>query len=77
MLFSHVTTNMTTCQEEVFGPVHRIVRPNNFEVAVALSGDPKQYGMEGLRFYTKTRVGTEYWPDGRAGDSGFIIPTMS
>ena len=75
--FNHVTTDMTTCQEEVFDPVHRIVRSNNFEVAVVLSGDPKQYGMEGLLYYTNTRVVTQCWPDGRAGDSGFIIPTMS
>ena len=42
-------------------------------------GDIGQYGQEGLRFWTKTKVVTQRWPDGTAdGDhkSAFIIPTM-
>ncbi|EIZ80153.1 methylmalonate-semialdehyde dehydrogenase [Novosphingobium sp. Rr 2-17] len=39
-------------------------------------GDHNQYGMEGLRFWTKTKLVTQRWPDGGAGDSAFIIPTM-
>ena len=39
-------------------------------------GDHNQYGMEGVRFYTKNKVVTQRWPDGGAGDSAFIIPTM-
>jgi malonate-semialdehyde dehydrogenase (acetylating) / methylmalonate-semialdehyde dehydrogenase len=39
-------------------------------------GDTNQYGMEGVRFYTKNKVVTQRWPDGGAGDSAFIIPTM-
>ncbi|WP_253201377.1 CoA-acylating methylmalonate-semialdehyde dehydrogenase [Sphingomonas quercus] len=40
-------------------------------------GDINQYGMEGVRFYTKTKVVTQRWPEGAAsGDSAFIIPTM-
>ena len=42
-------------------------------------GDANQYGMEGLRFYTKTKTITERWPgpdDSEAADSAFIIPTF-
>ncbi|MFL6745523.1 MAG: CoA-acylating methylmalonate-semialdehyde dehydrogenase [Sphingomicrobium sp.] len=40
-------------------------------------GDIGQYGMEGLRFWTKNKVVTQRWPDGEAhGESAFIIPTM-
>jgi malonate-semialdehyde dehydrogenase (acetylating) / methylmalonate-semialdehyde dehydrogenase len=40
-------------------------------------GDIGQYGMEGLRFWTKNKVVTQRWPDGGAhGESAFIIPTM-
>jgi len=39
-------------------------------------GDHNQYGMEGVRFYTKVKTVTQRWPDGGAGDSAFIIPTM-
>ena len=42
-------------------------------------GDIGQYGQEGLRFWTKTKVVTQRWPDGTAaGDhkNAFIIPTM-
>ncbi|MCU0728636.1 MAG: aldehyde dehydrogenase family protein, partial [Sphingopyxis sp.] len=39
-------------------------------------GDTNQHGMEGVRFWTKTKTVTQRWPDGGAGDSAFIIPTM-
>ncbi|TVV72929.1 CoA-acylating methylmalonate-semialdehyde dehydrogenase [Sphingomonas solaris] len=39
-------------------------------------GDTNQYGMEGVRFYTKVKTVTQRWPDGGAGESAFIIPTM-
>jgi malonate-semialdehyde dehydrogenase (acetylating)/methylmalonate-semialdehyde dehydrogenase len=42
-------------------------------------GDIGQYGQEGLRFWTRTKVVTQRWPDGTAmGDhkEAFIIPTM-
>jgi malonate-semialdehyde dehydrogenase (acetylating)/methylmalonate-semialdehyde dehydrogenase len=42
-------------------------------------GDIGQYGMEGLRFWTKNKVVTQRWPDGSAaGDhrEAFMIPTM-
>lgn len=39
-------------------------------------GDINQYGMEGLRFYTKTKTITERWPESVTEDSAFIIPTF-
>ena len=41
-------------------------------------GDIDQYGMEGLRFWTKLKKVTARWPDGGVGDAAnaFIIPTM-
>ncbi len=37
-------------------------------------GDANQYGMEGLRFYTKVKTVTQRWPKGETEDSAFIIP---
>ena len=37
-------------------------------------GDANQYGMEGLRFYTKVKTVTQRWPEGETDDSAFIIP---
>nr|WP_137677689.1 CoA-acylating methylmalonate-semialdehyde dehydrogenase [Parerythrobacter lutipelagi] len=42
-------------------------------------GDIDQYGMEGLRFWTKTKKVTQRWPDGTAdgsNENAFVIPTM-
>ena len=40
-------------------------------------GDLNQYGMDGIRFYTKTKTVTQRWPDGSAyGENAFVIPTM-
>jgi len=130
-LFDHVTTDMQTYREEIFGPVLQMVRAKTFEEAVELPskhqygngvaiftrnghaarefaarvnvgmvginvpipvpvayhsfggwkrsgfGDHNQYGMEGVRFWTKTKMVTQRWPDSvDAGDSAFIIPTM-
>lgn len=130
-LLDHVTQDMQSYKEEIFGPVLQIVRVENFEQALALPskhqygngvaiftrngnvarefaarvnvgmvginvpipvpvayhsfggwkrsgfGDHNQYGMEGVRFWTKTKTVTARWPDG-AADAGnaFIIPTM-
>lgn len=127
-LIDHVTKDMTTYQEEIFGPVLQIVRAKDFEDALALPsahqygngvaiftqngraarefadrvevgmvginvpipvpvayhsfggwkrsafGDANQYGMEGLRFYTKVKTVTQRWPEGETDDSAFIIP---
>ena len=41
-------------------------------------GDTNQHGMEGVRFFTKTKTVTQRWPDGGGtGDSAFVIPTMA
>ncbi|PHS36737.1 MAG: methylmalonate-semialdehyde dehydrogenase (CoA acylating) [Robiginitomaculum sp.] len=41
-------------------------------------GDMNQYGMEGLRFYTKTKTVTQRWleSDELSEDSAFVIPTF-
>ena len=41
-------------------------------------GDTNQHGMEGVRFWTKTKTITQRWPDGGVGDgaNAFVIPTM-
>ena len=40
-------------------------------------GDLNQYGMDGIRFYTRTKTITQRWPSGGAVlDQSFIIPTM-
>jgi len=131
-LFDHVTPDMKTYKDEIFGPVLQIVRAKDFEEAVRLPsehdygngvaiftrnghaareftarvnvgmvgvnvpipvpvsyhsfggwkrsgfGDINQYGMEGVRFWTKNKVVTQRWPDGGAhGESAFVIPTFA
>ncbi|WP_435198903.1 CoA-acylating methylmalonate-semialdehyde dehydrogenase [Qipengyuania sp. 902] len=40
-------------------------------------GDIDQYGMEGLKFWTKAKKVTQRWPDGGGdGTNAFVIPTM-
>ena len=39
-------------------------------------GDINQHGLEGVRFYTKTKTITARWPEGALEDSAFVIPTM-
>ena len=42
-------------------------------------GDINQHGMEGVRFWTKTKIVTQRWPDGFAeapNKDAFVIPTM-
>jgi malonate-semialdehyde dehydrogenase (acetylating)/methylmalonate-semialdehyde dehydrogenase len=42
-------------------------------------GDINQHGMEGVRFWTKTKTITQRWPDGFAeadNKDAFVIPTM-
>jgi malonate-semialdehyde dehydrogenase (acetylating)/methylmalonate-semialdehyde dehydrogenase len=42
-------------------------------------GDINQHGMEGVRFWTKTKTVTQRWPDGGVGEAAnaFVIPTMA
>ena len=130
-LLDHVTTDMESYRQEIFGPVLQIVRAPDFETALSLPskhqygngvaiftrnghaarefaarvnvgmvginvpipvpvayhsfggwkrsgfGDTDQYGMEGLRFWTKVKKITARWPDGGGdGSNAFIIPTM-
>ncbi len=129
-LLDHVTPDMETYQDEIFGPVLQIVRADTFEDALKLPsehqygngvaiftqngraarefadrvevgmvginvpipvpvayhsfggwkrsafGAANQYGMEGLRFYTKVKTITQRWPEGETDDSAFIIPTF-
>ena len=39
-------------------------------------GDHNQYGMEGIRFYTRNKVVTQRWPDGAdsSATASFVIP---
>ena len=132
-LFDHVTPEMESYKEEIFGPVLQIVRAQSFEEALALPsrhqygngvaiftqngraardfaarvnvgmvginvpipvpvayhtfggwkrsafGDINQHGMEGVRFWTKTKTVTARWPDSELehSDSSFVIPTMA
>jgi malonate-semialdehyde dehydrogenase (acetylating) / methylmalonate-semialdehyde dehydrogenase len=44
-------------------------------------GDLNQYGMDGVRFYTRQKVVTQRWPKSRpeagaVADQSFVIPTM-
>jgi malonate-semialdehyde dehydrogenase (acetylating)/methylmalonate-semialdehyde dehydrogenase len=40
-------------------------------------GDLDQYGIDGVRFYTRTKKVTQRWPSGGAVvDQSFVIPTM-
>lgn len=127
-LLDHVTPDMETYTDEIFGPVLQIVRADSFEEALKLPsehqygngvaiftqngraarefadrveigmvginvpipvpvsyhsfggwkrsafGDANQYGMEGLRFYTKVKTVTQRWPEGETDDNAFIIP---
>ena len=130
-LLDHVTRDMQSYKDEIFGPVLQIVRADSLEEALALpseheygngvciftrSGDAardfadrvevgmvginvpipvpvsyhsfggwkrsgfadlNQYGMDGVRFYTRTKVVTQRWPlTGEAVEHSFDIPTL-
>ena len=40
-------------------------------------GDINQHGMEGVRFYTKTKTVTSRWPAGIRSGAEFVIPTLN
>ncbi|HLU92091.1 MAG TPA: CoA-acylating methylmalonate-semialdehyde dehydrogenase [Pedomonas sp.] len=129
-LFDHVTPEMQSYRDEIFGPVLQVVRARTLEEAIELPskhqygngvaiftsngnaarefaqkvnvgmvginvpipvpvayhsfggwkrsafGDTNQYGMEGVRFFTKIKTVTQRWRVGDVGDQSFIIPTM-
>ena len=131
-LIDHVTADMQSYQDEIFGPVLQILRAKTFEEALSYPsnhqygngvaiftrngdvarkfadqvevgmvginvpipvpvayhsfggwkrsgfGDLNQYGMDGVRFYTRTKTVTQRWPSGGAVvDQSFVIPTMT
>jgi malonate-semialdehyde dehydrogenase (acetylating) / methylmalonate-semialdehyde dehydrogenase len=40
-------------------------------------GDLNQYGVDGIRFYTRTKTVTARWPKGaEVTDQSFVIPTL-
>ncbi|GAB3315395.1 CoA-acylating methylmalonate-semialdehyde dehydrogenase [Luteimonas notoginsengisoli] len=39
-------------------------------------GDLNQYGMDGVRFYTRTKIVTQRWPRGGATERDFNMPMM-
>jgi malonate-semialdehyde dehydrogenase (acetylating)/methylmalonate-semialdehyde dehydrogenase len=40
-------------------------------------GDLNQYGIDGVRFFTRTKTVTQRWPKGGpVTDQSFVIPTM-
>lgn len=130
-LIDHVTPDMQSYQDEIFGPVLQILRAETFEEALSYPsnhqygngvaiftrdgdharkfasrvevgmvginvpipvpvayhsfggwkrsgfGDLDQYGMDGVRFYTRTKKITQRWPTGgKVVDQSFVIPTM-
>jgi malonate-semialdehyde dehydrogenase (acetylating)/methylmalonate-semialdehyde dehydrogenase len=131
-LFDHVTADMQSYRDEIFGPVLQIARADTLEAAIALAtrhqygngvaiftrngaaarafasqvevgmvginvpipvpvsyhsfggwkrsgfGDMNQYGMDGIRFYTRVKTVTQRWPadGGAVVDQSFVIPTM-
>jgi len=40
-------------------------------------GDANQYGMEGIKFYTKVKTVTSRWPSGIRAGADFNIPTLN
>jgi malonate-semialdehyde dehydrogenase (acetylating)/methylmalonate-semialdehyde dehydrogenase len=131
-LLDRVTPQMTSYQNEIFGPVLQIVRARDFEEALALPsqhqygngvaiftrnghvarefaarvqvgmvginvpipvpvayhsfggwkrsgfGDTDQYGLDGIRFWTRAKKVTARWPDGgHDGSNAFVIPTLA
>ncbi|CAN5560760.1 CoA-acylating methylmalonate-semialdehyde dehydrogenase [soil metagenome] len=131
-LLDHVTPQMQSYQDEIFGPVLQILRAETLEEALTYPsrhpygngvaiftrngdaarrfasevevgmvginvpipvpvayhsfggwkrsgfGDLNQYGMDGIRFYTRTKTVTQRWPSGGPAvlDQSFVIPTM-
>jgi malonate-semialdehyde dehydrogenase (acetylating)/methylmalonate-semialdehyde dehydrogenase len=132
-LLDHVTPQMKSYRDEIFGPVLQIVRAATFAEAVSLPsrhaygngvsiftrdgdaaqafagevevgmvgvnvpipvpvayhsfggwkrsgfGDLNQYGMDGVRFYTRQKIVTQRWPKRAVGDAdqSFVMPTMA
>ena len=72
-LFDHVTPEMKSYQEEIFGPVLQIVRAESLEDAVALPSN-HQYG-NGVALFTKDgRAAREFAAQVNVGMVGINVP---
>ena len=72
-LFDHVTRQMRTYQEEIFGPVLQIVRAETFEEALALPSD-HQYG-NGVAIFTRNgRAARDFAARVNVGMVGINVP---
>ncbi|MDB5483738.1 MAG: mmsA1 [Caulobacteraceae bacterium] len=72
-LFDHVTRDMKTYQEEIFGPVLQIVRADSFEEALALPSE-HPYG-NGVAIYTRNgRAAREFASRVNVGMVGINVP---
>ncbi len=72
-LFDHVTPEMSSYQEEIFGPVLQIVRANSFEEALALPSK-HQYG-NGVAIFTQNgRAARDFAARVNVGMVGINVP---
>ncbi len=72
-LFDHVTTEMSSYKEEIFGPVLQIVRAADFEEAVALPSN-HQYG-NGVAIFTRNgHAAREFAARVNVGMVGINVP---
>jgi len=72
-LFDHVTTDMESYKEEIFGPVLQIVRAANFEEALALPSK-HQYG-NGVAIFTRNgHAAREFAARVNVGMVGINVP---
>jgi malonate-semialdehyde dehydrogenase (acetylating) / methylmalonate-semialdehyde dehydrogenase len=72
-LFDHVTADMTTYKEEIFGPVLQIVRAQTLEAATALATH-HQYG-NGVAIFTRNgRAAREFAAQVQVGMVGINVP---
>ncbi len=72
-LFDHVTPQMRTYREEIFGPVLQIVRAKTFEEAIALPSD-HAYG-NGVAIFTRNgRAAREFASKVNVGMVGINVP---
>ena len=73
-LFDHVTPDMKTYQEEIFGPVLQIVRAESFEEAIAPAVSKHQYG-NGVAIFTRNgRAAREFAARVNVGMVGINVP---
>jgi malonate-semialdehyde dehydrogenase (acetylating)/methylmalonate-semialdehyde dehydrogenase len=72
-LFDHVTREMRTYQEEIFGPVLQIVRADDFETALSLASD-HPYG-NGVALFTRSgRAARDFASRVNVGMVGINVP---